>query len=89
MNFNWYLLFNLTSFLATGVVSKLYTVYLEGIGEKTILVTRGNEVSIVYEDVLLPVNYEGENPFIREGTATHYAVYVDTEQNVFIGIEAP
>ena len=87
MIFNWYLLFNLDEFNALDLVSKVYTVVLEGIGEKSILVTKGNEVSIVYEDVFLPIEFNSQNPFTREGDDDiTYAVYKDTDSNIYLGI---
>lgn len=88
MNFNWYLLFNLTEFLATDLVSRVLTVSLEEVGEKSILITRGNLVSLVYEDVFLPIEFQSDNPLIREGDDASYAVYKDVNQDVWLGIEA-
>lgn len=88
MNYQWFLIFNLTEFLATGLVSRTVQAVLEGIGQKDILITKGNEVSIVYEDVFLPIGFTGDNPYSREGEAKTYAVYKDTSENVWLGIEA-
>lgn len=87
MTFTWYNIFNYQEFLDTGLVSRTVTTVLENIGEKDILITKGNEVSIVYEDVLLPINFRGDNPFILEGTDAHYAVYLDSLGFVWLGIE--
>ncbi len=87
MTFNWFQLFNMTEFLALELVSKTYQVILEGIGQKDILVTRGNEVSIIYEDVLLAVEFQSDNPFTREGDDATYGVYLDADDNVWLGIE--
>lgn len=88
MIYQWFLIFNLTEFIATGLVSRTITTFLEEIGEKDILITRGNEVSIVYEDVILPVLYEGENPFVSEGDDGTYAVFKDpATEDVYLGIE--
>ncbi len=88
MIFNWFNIFNLTEFNALGLVSKSYKVILEGIGQKDILVTKGNEVSIVYEDVLLVLNFEAANPFTREGDDATYGIYMDSNNDVWLGIEA-
>lgn len=88
MNFTWYKIFNMNAFMATGLISKVYLVVLEGIGQKDILVARGNGVSIVYEDVLLQVLFEEDNPFVREGDANTYAVYQDTNADVWLGVLA-
>lgn len=86
MIFNWFKVFNLTEFLATGLVSKTYLLILEGVGQKDVLVTYGNEISIVYEDVLLPVQFQGDNPFTRIGDNGTYAVYKDAAEDVWLGI---
>jgi hypothetical protein len=87
MLFNWYNLFSLTDFLNTGMVSRTYYANLEGVGQKQILVTRGNEVSIIYEGVMLPVNFGEDNPYKRTEEETTYAVYQDGDRNIWLGIE--
>ena len=83
MIFNWFLIFNLTEFLATQLVSRTYELELEGIGIKEILATSGKTASITYEDVMLSINLNGKNPFIFEG----HAVYLDpATQNVYLGL---
>jgi hypothetical protein len=86
MNYDWYLLFNQTEFMATELVSRTIKVSLEGLGEKDILIIRSNDISIVYADVMLPVEFNGENPFVREGDEGTYAVYKDDDENVWLGI---
>jgi hypothetical protein len=88
MIFHWYLLFNLAEFLETNLISRTLDVFLEGKGDQEITVTRGNEVSVVYKDVMLPVRFEDDNPFIRQGTEASYACYIDADDNVYLGIEA-
>ncbi len=87
MTFNWFKIFNLQEFKDLSLVSKTYPVILEGVGQKEILVTRGNLISIVYEDVFLAVEFEEANPFIREGTEASYACYKDSNDDVWLGIE--
>lgn len=83
-DFVWYRLFNLPEFIATGLVSRTLTLFLEGgPGEKNILITKGNAVSITYEDTFLPVEFAGQNPFIT----APYAVYKDGNDDVWLGIE--
>lgn len=83
MIFNWYKIFNLTEFEALGLVSRTYKLTLNGIGEKEILVTKGNSVNVLYGDAFMPVNFYDYNPFIRGG----YAVYKDAEtDDVYLGI---
>lgn len=89
MIFNWFKIFNLSEFLATDLVSKEYLVILEGVGQKEILVTRGNQISMVYEDVFLPIQFEDDNPFVRHGDAASYGIYKDANDDVWLGIEKP
>lgn len=83
MIFDWYKIFNLQDFLDLDLVSRTYTVSLEGIGQKDILVTKGNSVSVIYEDVLLPINFADKNPYVRDT----FAVYKDDDDNVYVGVE--
>ncbi len=88
MTFDWYLIFNLTEFLATGLVSRDMTVSLEGIGDADVMITKGNLVSIVFRDVIMPILFDDENPFVREGDDGTYAVFKDpATENVYLGIE--
>lgn len=90
MTFTWFKIFNLTDFEATGLVSRTYTVILEGIGQKDILVTKGELVSMLYEGVFLPIELNDINPFIKEGESeseSGYAVYKATNNDVYLGIE--
>lgn len=79
--FDWYSIFNLTDFLDTGLISKTYTLLLEDLGEKSFLITRGNVTSVVFEDQILPLQFNDNNPYQREA----YAVYVDSDNNVWFG----
>lgn len=81
MNYKWYKIFNKTEFLALGLASKTYTLSLEDIGEKDILVTRGNVIGILYEDIFLALDI-GENPFEFE----NHAIYIDSASDVYLGI---
>jgi hypothetical protein len=87
MIFDWYLIFNLNEFVATDLVSRKVKVLLEDVGEKEVLITKGNVVSVLYEDVLLPIDFQTYNPFIGVGELSHYAVYKDSSANVWLGIE--
>lgn len=90
MTFNWYLLFNLTEFMQTGLVSRTLTVFLDGIGQKDILITRGNVISILYDDQFLPIQFADKNPYVRESEtegSPATAVYKDEDENVYVGIE--
>lgn len=88
MNFDWYKLFNLEEFMALNLVSRNLKVSLEGRGEKEVLIVRGNQVSLVFADVILPIGFENYNPFIEVGSQSSYAVFKDSDNNVWLGIEA-
>ena len=82
--FNWYKIFNLTEFEALELVSRTYTLDLEGLGLKDILVTKGNRIALTYEGVMLSLELNDRNPYEFEGLA----VYIDDEtQDVYLGIE--
>lgn len=83
MIFEWYKIFNLLEFEALNLVSKEYTLDLEGRGEKTFLVSKAGLVAINYEGVMLGIGLEDENPFIFEG----FAVYLDENNDVHFGFE--
>lgn len=83
MTYDWYLIFNKAEFEALELPSKEYTLNLEDIGEKTILVTQGNFVSILYESVFLPLEMNTKNPFEFDG----HAIYVDDNDDVYLGVE--
>ncbi len=85
MIYNWYLIFNLVEFEALNLVSKTYTQLFEDIGQRDVLVTKGDHVSIFYDDVFLPINLNDKNPFEFED----YAVYIDESDNVYLGILVP
>ncbi len=82
--FDWYKLFNLTEWLEEELVSRKLTVFLDGIGQKEIMIFQGNETSIlVDDDILLPVKFNEENPWVKSG----YGVFVDVNQDVWVGFE--
>ena len=83
MIYDWYKIFNLTDFLAKELPSINIEANLEGVGLEQFMITKGNEVSIVYKDVMLPINYNNENPYNND----IYAVFLDeVTQNVWFGI---
>jgi hypothetical protein len=83
MEYDWYKIFNETEFNALNLPSKEYIVNLEGIGEKTFLVTKGNVISVVVDDKLLPIEFNGENPWVDELKA----VFVDINDDVYVGYQ--
>ncbi len=87
MIFDWYKIFNLTEFNALDLVSKTYSATLEDIGDEDFLVVKGNLTSVVYQDVMLPIQLNGENPVVREGDDDTYGVFLDVAtQDVYVGI---
>lgn len=80
--FNWYRVFNLQAFLDSGLVSKEATLAVDGTGDKEILITRGNTVSMLVDDLLLPLNLNAKNPF-RFGER---AIFLDTFGDVWLGV---
>ena len=89
MTYNWFKLFSLPEFMATGLVSRKLFVILDGYGQREILITRGNVVSILYLDTFLPVSFLDRNPYVRAGDAGTYAVYKDADDYVWLGIGIP
>lgn len=83
MSFNWYKIINRAEFEATGLVSREVEVILDGIGLKTILVTKGRLYSITYDGIMLSIGVTAENPFVFEG----HAVYLDSNDDIWLGIE--
>lgn len=81
-DFSWYLICNANEFYSMNLFSKEFTVNLEGIGVKTVIVYRGQNLSIEYEGVLLSVSLNGRNPFVFDG----FAVYINSFDNVFLGV---
>lgn len=82
MIFDWYQIINRAEFEASGLVSKEVEAIFEGIGQKTVLVTRGNYVSIVIDGVMLSVGMAGQNPFLFGG----HAVYLDQNDDIWLGV---
>lgn len=80
--YDWYKIFNLTEFLATGLVSKEYEYFLEGIGLKTALVTQGNYTSISIDDTFLSLNMNDKTPF----KFNNRAIYKDENNDVYYGV---
>lgn len=83
MDFDWYKIINLTEFEALGVPLKVVELFLEEIGLTEILVTKGNFVSITFNDILLPINMNDENPFAFED----HAVWLDEFNDIWLGIK--
>jgi hypothetical protein len=82
MIYDWYKTFNKTEFENTGLVSREYIYEFVGVGEKTILATRGENTSVLFDDVFMCINLNDTNPFEFEDRA----VYVDENDDVWVGI---
>ena len=82
MIYDYYKIFNKTEFEALDLVSKTYTLDLEGIGESEILVTKGVELGITYDGVFLSLNMNDENPFEFDD----HAIYIDANDDVWLGV---
>jgi hypothetical protein len=81
-DFTWYRIINKVEFEAEDLTSREVQVVLEGIGQKTILVTKGILVSLIYDGVMLSPGLGDENPFYFGD----YAAYLDGEDDVYLGI---
>jgi hypothetical protein len=85
MTFDWYQVFNLDEFEATGLVSRELTLILQGIGSKTFLITHGDLTSLTVDDTMLSIGLTDDNPFVFNSRA----VYVDQNRDVWFGILKP
>lgn len=82
MQYTWFKIFNRTEFNALGLVSRTYTLNLDGVGEKDILVTKGLALGMLYEGVFLSLELNDKNPFEFDD----HAIYVDENDDVYLGI---
>jgi hypothetical protein len=83
MNYNWFKIFNRTEFDALELTSKTYTLFLEGVGEKDILVTKGNYYGMTYEGIFLCLQMGDVNPYVMDG----HAAYLDeATDDVYLGL---
>lgn len=83
MNFDWYKIFNINEFNLLNVFSKTYRLNLQPLGQKDILVTKGNKYGILYQDVFLVAELNQKNPFVKDG----FAIAVAENNDVYLGIE--
>lgn len=80
--YDWYKVFNLTEFEATGLVSQSLELVFDTLGVKTLLVTKGNLVSVTFDDVMLAIGLNSKSPFEFEDRA----IYLDENDDVWVGI---
>lgn len=80
--YQWYKIFNANNFIATGLVSRKYSLILAERGMKDFLVTFGVALGVTYEGVFLSVKMNDLNPFKFEQNA----VYMDdATSDVYFG----
>lgn len=82
MIYDWFKLFNRTDFLATGLVSRTLTLTLEGIGNREVLITKGDFLGVTYEGVFLAIGITDDSPFEFD----LMALYVDENEDVWLGL---
>lgn len=82
--YDWYKILNKAEFEADSIPSREVTVVLEGVGQKTVMVTNGILVSLVYEGVMLSPGLNDENPFAYGG----YAAFLDENNDLWLGIQS-
>lgn len=80
--FTWYRLFNFDEFVSLDLVSYEVTISIPDVGEKTILIVKGNLVSVLVDELMLPINLNAVNPF-RFGER---AIFLDQYGDVHLGI---
>lgn len=82
MTFDVYKIINIDDFEAAVIVSRTVTGLFGDLGLKSILVTKGNCISLLYEGVFLSLNLNDKNPFVFEG----HAIFVDPNNDLWLGI---
>lgn len=82
VNYTWFKIFNLAEFQALDLTSKLYELELENIGPVEVLVTQGETIGMLYDDVFLSLDLNDVSPFAFEG----YAIY-NLDGDIYLGIE--
>ncbi len=83
MTYDWYRLMSLNDFIDGELPSISEDFTLPSLGKKTILFTKGNLYSMVYEGVFLTMGLNDKLPFEFEGLAC----FCDVENYVWLGIE--
>ena len=83
MERTWYKIANRTDFEDSGLVSQSVNVTTNDRGSLSVVLTHGNYISLVFNGVLLPVEFDGKNPFAFGG----YAVYVDETADIWLGFD--
>lgn len=82
----WYNIYNKTDFEDANLVSRELTKTLGELGEKTILLTKGNGIGITIDGVFLVLELNDKNPF-KSGD---WLAYVDEDDEIWLGyVEEP
>lgn len=81
--YDWYNLINLDDFDALDLISKELTLNLDGLGDKTCLISKSNGYSILYDGNYLLAELNDKNPFEFED----HAAYIDGDNNLWLGIK--
>ena len=79
-----YKIINLDDFEDTGLVSRKVSGLFGTLGLKEVLVTKGNLVSITFDDVFLSLDLNEKNPFEFED----HAVFLDPNNDIWLGIKS-
>ncbi len=82
MTYDWYEIFDTTEFEDSELTSKELSLLFPSIGHKTLLVTHGNYISILYEGIMLSAGMNLNNPFEFED----HALYYDEDKILWLGI---
>lgn len=80
---NWYVIFNMADL--PELVTSQIVIELEGIGEKTILVTQGNHLGLTVDEVFLSLGSAGVEDYAEMNGL--YATK-DEDGNVWLGYDA-
>lgn len=83
MSASWYNIFNVAEFIDEELVSRTLVLTLPDRGEKTFEIFRGNYVSVLFDGVLLPIEFLDQNPYVNG----EYAIYKDEADEVWFGFQ--
>jgi hypothetical protein len=83
MTYNWYEVISIDDLNAEGTESVELEFYTYELGIVTILVTKGNYTSILYDGVFLSLDMNGKNPFIFENKG----IFLGSDNIIYFGIK--
>jgi hypothetical protein len=85
MNYDWYKIANISDLDVAEIdyPSMNYSLILEDVGLVDVMMVKGANYGLIYDDVFLSANMNGENPFAFDG----YAIYQDDDDYLWLGIE--